>query len=224
MNQTTIRKMRRLASRIHLDSKTLWFITRHPQEIMRLLRWLRQQSAATMSLRSPWWPYNAIDWMAATLPPTAHVFEYGGGGSTLWLEDRGAAVTVAEHDRQWYEQLSGVLKPGTRLLFRPSLASGTITSVVSPGYFDAYVAAIDSEPDSSLDLVVIDGRARVESARHAMPKVKPGGLLLFDDTDRARYEPAIEMLSTWERRVFAGLKAGQRHPAQTSVWKRPAGG
>ena len=47
--------------------------------------------------------------------------------------------------------------------------------------------AICDEPDASLDLVVVDGRARVECARRAMPKVKPGGLLLLDDTSRERY-------------------------------------
>ena len=88
---------------------------------------------------------------------------------------------------------------------------------------DAYAAAIDGEPDASLDLVIIDGRARIECARRAMPKVRPGGLLLFDDTDSARLRPVIALLGSWERHVFTGLKPGQRGPAQTSAWRRPDG-
>jgi hypothetical protein len=149
------------------------------------------------------------------------VFEYGGGGSTLWLEDRGAEVTVVEHDVQWRMQLAAAVGPGTTFVFRPPEVGGTIVSAALPGFFDAYAAVIGSEPDGSLDLVIVDGRARVECARIAMPKVRPGGLLIVDDTDRARYRAAMELLGPWEHHVFAGLKPGQRGPAQTSVWRRP---
>jgi predicted O-methyltransferase YrrM len=100
-------------------------------------------------------------------------------------------------------------------------ATGSITSQVEGGFFDSYVAAIDDEPDESLDVVIVDGRARVECVRRAMPKVRSGGLLILDDTQRARYRPAIELLAGWERQVFTGLKPGDQHPAQTSAWRKP---
>jgi hypothetical protein len=208
--------------RARQNFKVLAFVARHPREIARLPRWLREKNAATMALRSPWWPYDAIDWVDSTLPPRPRVFEYGGGGSTLWLEDRGATVTAVEHDGQWQKQLASQLSSGTALLFRPPSAFGAIASAAAPGYFDDYVAAIDDQRDGTLDLVIVDGRARVECIRRALPKVKPGGLLLLDDTDRTRYQPAVEMLSDWERHVFVGLKAGERTPSQTSAWTRPS--
>lgn len=204
------------------DFTTLCFVASHPRELARVPRWLRERTAATMTLRSPWWPYDAVSWVAQALPPQPRVFEYGGGGSTLWLEDRGATITVAEHDEQWYRQLTAQVRASTTLLLRPPAAAGTVTSAFAPGYFDHYVAAIDDQPDGSLDLVIVDGRARVDCARRAVPKVKPGGLLLLDDTDRDRYRPAVELLTGWQRHVFAGLKPGQRFPAETSAWKRPA--
>ena len=203
------------------DFAALGFIAKNPRELMRVPQWLGQRNAATLTLRLPWWPYGAVSWVASVLPPYPQVFEYGGGGSTLWLEDRGATVTVAEHDEEWHRQLGNRLAPNTTLLFLPPSVSGAITSGVTSGYFDRYVAAIDGQQDDSLDLVIVDGRARVECASRAMPKVRPGGLLLLDDTDRARYLPAVEMLAGWERHVFVGLKPGQREPAQTSIWRRP---
>jgi hypothetical protein len=200
---------------------TASFIARHPRELARLPRWLPEKNAGTLTLRSPFWPYSAIEWLAASLPPRARVFEYGGGGSTLWLEDRGAILTVTEHDGEWHQKLVGRLAPGTTLLFRPPAPVGSITSARVPGYFDDYAAAINDQPDGSLDLVIVDGRARVECVRRAMSKVRPGGLLLFDDADRARYRLAVKGLAGWDRNVFTGLKPGQRHPAHTSVWKRP---
>lgn len=211
-----------VCSAVRNDLSVLAFIARHPGELARVPRWLRERKAATMQLRSPWWAYDAVSWVGAALPPRARVFEYGGGGSTLWLEDHGATVTVAEHDKAWHDQLAACLAPDTTLLFRPPQDAGAVTSVVVPGYFDTYAAAIDDQPDGSLDLVIVDGRARVECALRAMPKVKEGGLLLLDDTERARYKPAVEALAGWERHVFAGLKAGAGAPTQTSAWRRPA--
>jgi hypothetical protein len=201
----------------------LTWIAGHPQEIIRHPEWLRQRTAATMTLRVPWWPYDAVAWVAANLPPAPRVFEYGGGGSTLWLEDLGAQVTTVEHDAQWSKQLAEVTGPGTTLLFRPAERFGVVTDPYRPGFFDVYAGTIDGEPDASLDLVIIDGRARIECARRAMPKVKPGGLLLFDDTDLARLRPVVALLGSWERHVFTGLKPGQRGPAQTSAWRCPDG-
>jgi predicted O-methyltransferase YrrM len=153
--------------------------------------------------------------------PKPRVFEFGGGGSTLWLEDLGAEITVTEHDGEWHAQLAATLSPRTTVLFRPPQEAGIVSSAVVPGFFDAYAATIDDEPDGSFDLVIVDGRARVECVRHVMPKVRPHGLLILDDTERARYAPAVKMLADWERRVFVGLKPGLRAPAQTSVWRRP---
>lgn len=208
--------------RRYQDTATAVFIARHPRELARLPRWRHEKNAGTLTLRLPFWPYRAIEWVAAALPPQARVFEYGGGGSTLWLEDRGAVLTVTEHDVEWHRELADRLAPSTTLLFRPPASVGSITSAIVPGYFDDYVGAIDSQDDGSLDLAIVDGRARVECVSRAMPKVKPGGLLLFDDANRFRYRPAVNGLDGWERRVFTGLKPGQRHPSYTSVWKRPA--
>jgi hypothetical protein len=197
------------------------FLCRHPQELRRLPYWLPERKLSLMSIRRPWWPYDATAWVAAHLPADAKVFEYGGGGSTLWLQDQGANVTVVEHHSEWVGKLATALAPGTRILQPAILGSGTVTSGRETGFFDEYAAAISAEPDASLDLVIVDGRARVECVRSAIPKVKPGGLLLLDDTRVPRYRPAITLLAGWERQVFAGLKPGYLGPAETSVWRRP---
>jgi hypothetical protein len=214
---------RRTYDRIRDNWMALRYIAQHPGEIVRHRQWLWQRTGATVALRTPWWPYDAVDWVGARLPNGARVFEYGGGGSTLWLEDLGCKVTVAEHDENWYRQLSSQFVPDAKILFRPPGTSGIITSEAASGFFDAYTAAIDDELDNSFDLVIVDGRARVECVRRAMPKVKYGGLLILDDTDRLRYQPAVKLLGEWQRHIFTGLKPGQRFPAQTSVWRRPSG-
>jgi hypothetical protein len=198
------------------------FLVRHPRELRRVPRWLPERRLSPLAMRVPWWPYDAASWVSERLPSGARVFEYGGGGSTLWLEDLGAVVTVIEHDELWYRQLEEAVKPGTRLIHRGPSPTGRVSSYVAPGFFDDYAAAINDERNESLDLVIVDGRARVDCVRNAMPKVRRDGFLLLDDTGRARYEPAVALLATWERQIFEGLKPGDLFPAQTSVWRRPS--
>jgi hypothetical protein len=228
MNEVAPGYLRQRAARtkgnVYENCMALAWIATHPRELARHPEWLRQRTGATIALRAPWWPYDAVAWVAANLPPGPRVFEYGSGGSTLWLEDLGADVTSVEDNAQWHKQTAAALRPGTRLLFQPPQQSGVASDLFGPGFFDAYVAAIDGEQDGSLDLVIIDGRARIECVHHAMTKVKPDGLLLFDDTDFAQFRPVVALLQAWERHLFVGLKPGQRAPAQTSVWRRPANG
>ncbi len=206
---------------IQIRGRAARYLASHPGQIRYVPRWLGQRSLSPLDLRAPWWPYDAAAWLREHLPRSARVFEYGGGGSTLWLEDLGAAVTVVEHDEAWSRQLSQALRPDTQLLSTPVDAAGCVGSAASDGFFDSYVAAIDAQPDAGLDLVIVDGRARVECVRRAIGKVRADGLLLLDDSDRARYQPAVALLAGWERHVFTGLKPGYPVPAQTSIWRRP---
>jgi hypothetical protein len=176
--------------------------------------------AAPLDLRVPFWPYDAVDFVGARLPAAAAVFEYGSGGSTLWLLDQGADVTAVEHHPGWHQRLLAAAPRLALSLHEPS-ADGEIGSIMTTGFFDAYVAAVDEVPDDSLDMLIVDGRARVECVDRALDKVKPGGMLLLDDTDRRRYSAAYRQLADWERHDFAGVKPGQVRPAHTSVWVRP---
>ena len=56
----------------------------------------------------------------------------------------------------------------------------------------AYADELAALPDESLDLLVIDflespEAERIDAVRAGMPKVRPGGLLLLDDSDRPSY-------------------------------------
>jgi hypothetical protein len=196
------------------------FLARHPRQVARLRHWWPLRHAAPLDLRAPFWPYGAVEFVESRLPDNSAVFEYGSGGSTLWLTDLGAEVTAVEHDPVWHERLHKAA-PKLRLALHEPADNGEITTVMAPGYFDDYVKAVDAVPDRSLDLVIVDGRARVECVERAFEKVKPGGLMLLDDTDRRRYSAAYRKLADWERHDFAGVKSGQVRPAQTSVWVRP---
>lgn len=69
------------------------------------------------------------------------------------------------------------------------------------------------------DLVLVDGRDRVECTRSALPKLRPDGVLMLDDTDRIaghdqRYAPVLGLLSHLRRIDFPS--DGEK---VTSVWR-----
>ena len=61
--------------------------------------------------------------------------------------------------------------------------------------FERYVRAIDDYPDGHFHFVSVDGRARVACLERALAKVAPGGLLILDNSQRERYQPALSRLT-----------------------------
>lgn len=74
------------------------------------------------------------------------------------------------------------------------------------GYgFEQYAKTASLVPAESIDLAMVDGRARLACISEVMPKIKPGGLFL-DNSERYRYRPGIELLSEegWHPIHFPG--------------------
>jgi hypothetical protein len=66
--------------------------------------------------------------------------------------------------------------------------------------FDRYVRSI-AEPARRYDLIVVDGRARSACLRMAREALAPGGLIVFDNSDRGRYQAALAELAPCTTRL-----------------------
>ena len=78
----------------------------------------------------------------------------------------------------------------------------------------------------SFDLVVVDFLeaptvTRIDCLKPAMKKVRPGGYLLLDDSDRPGYAEAFELLDGWHFRKFVGVKDGWPEACETGIFRRP---
>jgi predicted O-methyltransferase YrrM len=88
--------------------------------------------------------------------------------------------------------------------------------------FRSYVEAIDAYPDASFDLVVVDGRARPSCLRQAIPKLRPRGLLVLDNSDRDYYLTLSRaLLSGFAELTQRGLTPGLVQWSQSTVFTKP---
>jgi predicted O-methyltransferase YrrM len=148
--------------------------------------------------------------LAEEVSPESRIFEYGGGGSTAWFADRAGQVVTVEHDGAWHKALVGALAPFDNV------------DVIWAAELTDYVATIDRCGDEPFDVVVVDGRERVACIERAMPRVKPGGLLILDDSARPKYARASSLLEGWSRRDYFGLVPCKDQPGDTTIWRRPS--
>jgi predicted O-methyltransferase YrrM len=219
-----------------LSSITLcWlrYLFRKPRMLRFYSRWRKSLKAEGFSPydQFPWIVYEAIDWLESFLTRDMQVLEWGSGGSTIFFAKRVHSVVTIEHDPEWYSTLFHQLRQGdisnVRLVLCPPVESETgdeaytSTDAAYRGLsFRSYTEAIDSYPDQFFDLVFVDGRARQACMRHAFIKIRPGGYLLLDNSDRPHYQNEKTLLSDWGRQEFYGPGPYNDYFWETTVWKR----
>lgn len=159
----------------------------------------------------PWWAGGAVEvvnrFLQEEMQGAARVFEYGAGMSSKWLADRCAFYRGVEHSKMWYVRVSNLLK----------------------GKDHAKVIATDGKGYSeriknweTFNLVVIDGFNRNYCAQVARDYVKPGGMILLDDSDASVYASARSFLDPWPFTDHPAVKGdGQRKDKLTTIYRRP---
>lgn len=174
----------------------------------------------------PWWSYGAIHRVERFLVehPTARVFEFGSGASTVWLARRASAVVTVEHDEAFAEVVQRLIQGynNVELSIVPGAVSGpeppaTPSRRRGAGHLDftRYVETIE-RVGGEFDLIVIDGRARLHALAHARHHVARGGLIVFDDAERRRYRP-MRRLPGFDIQLFRGFGPCLPVPTATAV-------
>lgn len=157
----------------------------------------------------PWLPYLAIDYLDHWLKPEMTAFEWGAGGSTGWLAQRVKQVVTVEHNPQW----TIGLRDNIELLYIPPEQPALGDDPSNPHHYRAkslgevnfknYATVI--EKYDPFDLILVDGRARASCLLHAVCKVKPGGFIVIDNTERDYYLAQVgKLYENWNRITFFG--------------------
>lgn len=201
----------------------------------RLARPLLKLNYKTFKLRhpvSPWTTQASIKVFEKILHKNMVGFEYGSGNSTLFFTQRLNHLTSLEHDPTWYSLISEKLKKHALKNIDYHLIERDSAGIREPAtffrdyglkedefavlyHYQNYFEFIKRYPDAHFDFIFIDGRARVECALNSIPKLKSGGILVLDNSDRKRYEPIHKVLLSWKKvTTTTGL-------FDTTIWFKP---
>ncbi len=130
---------------------------------------------------NPWLSNTAIDLIKQRLGWDMKVFEWGTGNSTLFWSRYVKRVVSVEHDRSWYMKIKDIVP------------SNVILKWVKLEYAGAYCREI-LNTDHDFDIVLIDGRDRVNCAFSAVKKLTPIGVIIWDNSERTEYREGISYL------------------------------
>jgi hypothetical protein len=157
----------------------------------------------------PWYTYAAIAFLEARIDPSFCVFEYGSGNSTLWWAARTHSVNSVEHSEAWAAKMQTRLPENARVRHAPLDGSSIY----------ANAAALSNQ---EYDVIVVDGVDRVRCAYFGLSALAPEGIVIWDNSDRDRYQAGYDYLMTCGFRAiaFEGLGPICVTPWRTSVFYR----
>jgi hypothetical protein len=181
-----------------------------------------------INLDLPWWTFQATAEVEQFLKnrDNASVFEWGSGASTIWLARRAESIISIEHETKWFEKMQSISKEYSNItlcLEQPRNLIGEFSTFMSSkkGFenldFQQYVTAI-SRLNKKFDLIVIDGRAREACFEIAINYLNKDGLIVFDNTNRSRYQKVINKKNHLLRvTTTKGLTVALPYPTKTSL-------
>lgn len=149
----------------------------------------------------------------------------------VFLAKNVASVFSVEHDAVWFAKIHSDLQhyPAvTHFLVSPERKSGSdayksINGLFTEGVdFENYAHAADHLKNNSIDLLILDGRVRPQGLIQAKSKLKPGGILLFDNSDRVSCQPIVQSeLKGWREERFLGVTVHESFFNHSSLFFKP---
>lgn len=155
----------------------------------------------------PWVTYSFIDFIQNRLHSQLAVFEYGSGNSTLFYAKKVKRVVSVEHDESWYRKLSGKKIENAQLIF---------CRLDMGGLYSKKAASLNEK----FDVIIVDGRDRVNCCIHAINALTEHGVIVLDDSEREVYEDARLFLAEkgFKEIPFSGISPGLFYEKCTSVF------
>lgn len=173
---------------------------------VRSIRRLAYELHAWRHPNEPWMSYGAIKFLDNHLTPDMVGLEWGSGGSTLWFAKRLRRLLSVEDNPAWHERVTQELRQAGMSHAECRLAQADVS----------YVGAIDDFP--SVDLAVVDGSYRLACIQAALPRLRPGGYLVVDNTDWA----ASGLVKDWGvPPEWPVVHRSRNVNSETTVWTKP---
>ena len=157
----------------------------------------------------PWVTYSFIDFIKGRLNKQHTVFEFGSGNSTFFYAKNAGIVVSVEHDKSWYDKIVSTKPENSEMIYCELKRGGDY-------------ANMPVKLGEKFDIIIVDGRDRVNCCMRSIDALSPNGVVVLDDSEREKYRPAVEFLSKngFKRIPFSGISPGLFYLKSTSVFYR----
>ncbi len=146
----------------------------------------------------PWMNYSIMEFLNDRMNKNINIFEYGSGYSTLYFANLVKNIISIEYNEEWFNAINKKLNSITNI------------NLVHIPFGINYVTAIENinSDNKIFELIIIDGRNRVECARISLNYLTQDGILLLDDSDRERYQEIFSIFKDngFKEMTISGLK------------------
>ncbi|RZK43733.1 MAG: FkbM family methyltransferase [Pedobacter sp.] len=155
----------------------------------------------------PWVTYSFIDFIKPRLTGDLSIFEYGSGNSTLFYARNVKKVVSVEHDEAWYQKIVTEKAKNAEMIFCKLDVDGEYAKkALSLG--------------EKFNIIIVDGRDRVNCCKYAVSAISENGVIILDDSERETYQNARILLEEngFKELSFSGISPGLFYEKATSVF------
>lgn len=129
----------------------------------------------------PWVTYPFIDFIENRLNKNILIFEYGAGNSTLWYSKLVHKVFSIEHNIDWFNNIKN------------NSFENILINHIELDYDGKYCRFIHTF-NLLFNIVIVDGRDRVNCLIQATKSLRDDGVIVLDDSEREQYKYGVEYL------------------------------
>ena len=174
---------------------------------MRSLRSGEPSSADGAPL--PWMNLSVVKLLEGRLSKDMSLFEFGSGYSTAFYARHVKDVVSVEYNQEWIDKIEPALPDNATIVFVPDDVDG------------AYCRAA-ADRGGAFDVVVVDGRDRVNCAKQSVHSLSDDGVVILDDSHRERYREAFDFLGArgFKHLSIEGLKVTDFGVFETTIFYR----
>jgi hypothetical protein len=157
----------------------------------------------------PWMNFPVVQFLEERLTLDLNLFEFGSGYSTFFYANRVGSVTSLEYDQKWFELVKSRVPKNVVVLFKEKDVDGDYCRVIA-------------SMKTPYDVIIVDGRDRVNCMKQSVFALTPRGVIILDDSQREYYRDGIEFAKEKGFRTihFEGLKAYGNGLDRTTIFYR----
>lgn len=155
----------------------------------------------------PWVSYPFIDFVETRLNNQMDIFEFGAGYSSIWYANKVNSVYSIEHDKNWFEIIKNNHIGNLNIYYQ---------NLEYDGKYCRYIENINKK----FDLIIVDGRDRVNCITQSVKYLKSNGVIILDDSEREQYKEGVLNLLNSNFKIidFWGISPGTFFKKCTSIF------